>query len=219
MDCSLPGSSVHGIFQARVLEWVAISFSRGSSQPRNWTQVSCIAGKCLTIWATREASSAHFTDQGKTDKSLVRKSVHGYQINNSYASLSPPLPCSWQALIDHDSLLLRPNETAKSFPLHSSKQPQYIDQVCNKRWNLFVSPELQPFIESKWDILMQLGRNGKGVLPRNVCRDIFVPHVSTRMCVHTHTHTHCSHYWFISLNKNLVSWQSSHAEKLPFWHL
>ena len=39
MDCSLPGSSIHGIFQARVLEWVAISFSRGSSQPREWTWV------------------------------------------------------------------------------------------------------------------------------------------------------------------------------------
>ena len=55
MDCSLSGSSVHGIFQARVLEWIAISFSRGSSQPRNRTQVSRIAGRCFTIWATREA--------------------------------------------------------------------------------------------------------------------------------------------------------------------
>ena len=45
MDCSLPGSSVHGIFQARILEWVAISFSRGSSQPRDRTQVSCIVGR------------------------------------------------------------------------------------------------------------------------------------------------------------------------------
>ena len=44
MDCSLSGSSIHGIFQARVLEWIAISFSRGSSQPRNQTQVSRIAG-------------------------------------------------------------------------------------------------------------------------------------------------------------------------------
>ena len=43
MDCSLPGSSVHGIFQARVLEWVAITFSRESSQPRDRTWVSCIA--------------------------------------------------------------------------------------------------------------------------------------------------------------------------------
>ena len=58
MDCSLPGSSVRGIFQARVLEWVAISFSRGSSQPRDQTQVSCIAGRCFTVWATREAYKA-----------------------------------------------------------------------------------------------------------------------------------------------------------------
>ncbi|XP_059738677.1 protein FAM25A isoform X1 [Bos taurus] len=45
MDCSLSGSSVHGIFQARVLEWIAISFSRGSSRPRNRTLVSRIAGR------------------------------------------------------------------------------------------------------------------------------------------------------------------------------
>ena len=44
MDCSLPGSSVHEIFQARILEWVAIFFPRRSSQPRDWTQVSCIVG-------------------------------------------------------------------------------------------------------------------------------------------------------------------------------
>ena len=55
MDCSLSGSSVHGIFQAKVLEWIAISFSRGSSRPRNRTQVSRIAGRRFTVWATREA--------------------------------------------------------------------------------------------------------------------------------------------------------------------
>ena len=49
MDCSLPGSSVCGISQARILEWVAISFSRGSSWPRDWTHVSCIVGRCFTI--------------------------------------------------------------------------------------------------------------------------------------------------------------------------
>ena len=54
-DCSLPGSSVHGIFQARGLEWVAISFSRGSSRTRDRTWVSRIAGRCFTVWATREA--------------------------------------------------------------------------------------------------------------------------------------------------------------------
>ena len=55
MDCSLPGSSVHGIFQARVLEWGAIDFSRGSSQPRDQTQVSHTAGRRFTVWASREA--------------------------------------------------------------------------------------------------------------------------------------------------------------------
>ena len=55
MDCSLPGSSVHGILQAGLLEWVAIPFSRGSSQPRDGTQVSHIAGEFFTDWATREA--------------------------------------------------------------------------------------------------------------------------------------------------------------------
>ena len=51
----LPGSPVPGILQARILEWFSISFSKGSSRPRDWTQVSCIAGRFFTIWTTREA--------------------------------------------------------------------------------------------------------------------------------------------------------------------
>ena len=54
MACSLPDFSVHGIFQARILEWVTISFSRRSSQPRDWTQVSRTVGRCFMVWATRE---------------------------------------------------------------------------------------------------------------------------------------------------------------------
>ena len=54
MDYSPPGSSVHGILQARILEWVAISFSRGSSRPRDRTQVSHIAGRCFNLLAIRE---------------------------------------------------------------------------------------------------------------------------------------------------------------------
>ena len=55
-DCNTPGSSVHGIIQARILEWVAIPFSRGSSWPRDRTHVSCITGQYFTEWTTREAS-------------------------------------------------------------------------------------------------------------------------------------------------------------------
>ena len=54
VDCSPPSSSIHGILQARILEWVAISFSRGSSRPRNRTQVSRIAGRHFILWATKE---------------------------------------------------------------------------------------------------------------------------------------------------------------------
>ena len=54
VDYSPPGSSVHGILQARILEWVAIPFSRGSSWPRDQTQVSRIAGRGFNLWATRE---------------------------------------------------------------------------------------------------------------------------------------------------------------------
>ena len=55
IDGSPPGSPVPGIFQAKILEWVAISFSRGSSRPRDRTRVSSIVGRRFTIWATREA--------------------------------------------------------------------------------------------------------------------------------------------------------------------
>ena len=55
VDCSPPGSSVHGILQARILERVAIPFSRGSSWPRGWAQVSYNTGRFFTVWATREA--------------------------------------------------------------------------------------------------------------------------------------------------------------------
>ena len=57
VDCSPPGSSIHGSLQARILEGVAIPFSKGSSWPRNQTQVSCIVGRFFTFWATREDPS------------------------------------------------------------------------------------------------------------------------------------------------------------------
>ena len=66
MDCSPPNSSVQGISQARILEWVAISFCRRSSPPRDWTHTPCIARWILDHWATREdpsASSSWLTPQ------------------------------------------------------------------------------------------------------------------------------------------------------------
>ena len=57
MDCNPPGSSVLGIFKAGILEWIAISSSRGSSQPRYWTHISCIGRRILHHQATWEAHS------------------------------------------------------------------------------------------------------------------------------------------------------------------
>ena len=54
MDCSPPGSSVRGLLQARILEWVTIPISRGSSWPRDWTSVSHTAARFFTVWASRE---------------------------------------------------------------------------------------------------------------------------------------------------------------------
>ena len=57
--CSPPGVSVHGIFQAKLLEWFAISFSRGLSWPRDWSLVACTAGRFFTNWATRKAQRSY----------------------------------------------------------------------------------------------------------------------------------------------------------------
>ena len=67
-DHSSQGSSVHGILQARILEWITILFSRGSSQLRDQTWVSCIAGRFFTVWATREAHSINIHSLRKKEK-------------------------------------------------------------------------------------------------------------------------------------------------------
>ena len=89
MDCRLPCSSIHGIFQARVLEWIAISFSRGSSQPRDWTQVSRIVGRCFTIWTTKEIQCKDFKVYAEyiminagLDKAEAGIKIAGRNINN-----------------------------------------------------------------------------------------------------------------------------------------
>ena len=65
MDCSLPGSSVHGSLQARILKWVAIPFSKGSTWLGDWTWVSSIAGKLFTTWATIHSKCGMWDDQNQ----------------------------------------------------------------------------------------------------------------------------------------------------------
>ena len=94
MDCSLPVSSVHGILQARILEGVTIIFSRGSSWPRDRTQVSCIAGRFFAVWATKEApkcesvSHSVMSNCDPMDCSLPGFSVQGFS-SQEYWSKKP----------------------------------------------------------------------------------------------------------------------------------
>ena len=84
--CSPPDSSVHGILQARILEGVAISFSKGSLQPRDQTQVSCIAGGFFTIWATREAP-----DRGSVSRKKPVRSADQADIPEEMSTLFPSM--------------------------------------------------------------------------------------------------------------------------------
>ena len=72
MDCSPPGPSVHGILQARILEFVAVPFSRGSSSPRDWTQISPIADRSFTVWTTRKPKSAILQYKIKIKKKYIK---------------------------------------------------------------------------------------------------------------------------------------------------
>ena len=85
LDCSLPGSSVHGILQARILEWVAVPASRGSFQPKVRTQISCITGRFITTWATRETQELLTISQSHTTSGNTRLCI-------SYQYSTPAFP-------------------------------------------------------------------------------------------------------------------------------
>ena len=145
MDCSLPHSSVRGIFQARVLEWGAISFSRGSSRPRDWTQVSRIVGRRFTIWATREV----IVIQLHTPSTVPGSSVHGIlqarilkwvsqfsSVAQSYPTLWAPWTAALQASlsITNSRSLLKHRSIDSVMPevgIHSFLQGIFLTQRSN----------------------------------------------------------------------------------------
>ena len=98
MDCSPPGSSTHRILQARVLEWVAISFSRGSSRPRDRTQVSRIVGRRFTVWATREALKAEELAVKPNVQWIIEK-ARKFQKNICFVDYTKTFDC-----VDHNKL-------------------------------------------------------------------------------------------------------------------
>ena len=94
MDCSLPGVSGHGIFQARVLEWGAISFSRGSSRPWDQTRVSRIVGRRFTFWATRDAFGKLEESEAECGCGSQHPQSQGPLIPSSAQRVQVPCPCS-----------------------------------------------------------------------------------------------------------------------------
>ena len=110
MDCSLPGSSVHGILSARILEWGAMSSSRGSSQPRDPTQVSHITGWFSTSWATREA----LQDLCRYQNLWILKSFIENGVINTVCPLYPRM---------QNSLMQRTNCTGQDSSHHQSYPP------------------------------------------------------------------------------------------------
>ena len=90
MDCSLPGSSIHRILQARMLEWLAILFFKGFSWPRDQTLVSCLAGRSCTIWAGREALEC----------------LNEHLVNTCYMSCMHILWCSYHQEVESRDFLV-----------------------------------------------------------------------------------------------------------------
>ena len=98
MNCSQPGSSVHGILQERILEWVAIPLFKGSFRPRDQTQISCTAGRFFTVWATREAlpqykrkSSQKIHNDDNNNRNNNNKKQQHWEISSSPV-VRTPLP-------------------------------------------------------------------------------------------------------------------------------
>ena len=102
---SLPGSSVHGIVQARILEWVAIPLSRGSSQPRDLTQVFHFAGRFFTVWATREASEIRAQTWQKGGPIIYKEGNKVKDFHILYLRLLSVR--TFLSLIGHDEYLLK----------------------------------------------------------------------------------------------------------------
>ena len=95
MDCSPPGSSIHGVLQARILEWIAISSSRGSSWPRNWTWVSCLADESFPL--------SHLGSPGFCYPGLfsLPQSPWVHSLLKAFAHSVPSLGCSSSRSLQH----------------------------------------------------------------------------------------------------------------------
>ena len=126
--CSPQGSSLHGVLQARKLEWVAVSSSRGSSWPRDWTQVSCVScigRRILYHWATWEASTSDFTEEMNTIRKETSLTFHLTLISVSVLKYSTvPLGSTFNLLL-HEGDHFTPSSLpfSRTFPSSTPGPP------------------------------------------------------------------------------------------------
>ena len=124
--------SVHGIFQARVLEWVAISFSRGSSWPRDQTRASHIAGRRFTVWASREACVQLFCNP-----------MDGSPLGSSVRRIPQARILEWVAI---------------SFSKVSSQPRDWTQASCTGRWVLYHWATREVIWFQYWHLVMSMCR-------------------------------------------------------------
>ena len=137
MDCSLSGFSIHGILQARIPEWVTISFSRGSSWPRDQTRVSHTGGRCFNLWATREDSLVNAKDEPKFSQSrpILLTQAHYELLNSPF----PDGPCLLNPFIvvqsvSHVPTLCNPMDcNMPGFPV-CHYLPEFAQTLCPLIW-------------------------------------------------------------------------------------
>ena len=137
-DWSPPGSSVHGILQARTLQWAAISSSRGSPQPRDWSQVSGNAGIFFTVWATREAQWWWF-------QSTL------YMVDFFWGETEGGRPCSLQDCSSwtQDWTKALDSESAESWPLDCEEIPSCFSYI-HRNYSLNLVGLTNPSALSTW---------------------------------------------------------------------
>ena len=173
MDCSPTGSSVHGISQARILEWVAISFSRGSSQPRDGMCISCIGRRILYHWATREAQNY------SSVKAIAQKTKQKRVIWSPWVMWGLPF------------FYHRPESNSRM----PSQVRRWPDPMCSR---LATGPEQDPLKLTQWNssprtagAYLKLSRAG---LPmRTFCNDRDLPHPLLSRVVAT------GHVWVLAM--------------------
>ena len=159
MNCSLPSSSIHGIFQARILEWVAISFCRVASWPRDQTQISCITGRLLTVWVIREV--------------MMSCSVQFSSVAQSCPTLCDPINCSTPGLpVHHQFLELTQTHTHwvgdAIQPSHPLSSPSPLAPNPSQHQGLF------QWVNSSHQVTKVLVSASASVLPMNT-QDVLLP--------------------------------------------